>query len=132
MRYSNISCTFTYCENLKSITIYRDEPINLSPVTARAFTRSNGDSVFDGVDKETCILYVPEGSVDKYKAAPIWKEFKNIQAIGTTGIFRVEYLDGVLYNVYNLNGLRVKSQATSLDGLPRGIYIINGKKVLKK
>ena len=123
---------FAGCKNLKSITIYRDEPINLSPVTARAFTRSNGDSVFDGVDKETCILYVPEGSVDKYKAAPIWKEFKNIQAISTTGIFRVEYLDGVLYNVYNLNGLRVKSQATSLDGLPRGIYIINGKKVLKK
>ena len=29
-------------------------------------------------------------------------------------------------------GLKVKSKATSLDGLPKGIYIINGKKVIKK
>ncbi|MBQ1582785.1 MAG: hypothetical protein II107_10030, partial [Prevotella sp.] len=31
--------------------------------------------------------------------------------------------------IYNLNGLRM--QATSLDELPSGIYIVNGKKVVK-
>jgi uncharacterized protein YjdB len=36
------------------------------------------------------------------------------------------------FDVYDLNGRMVKSQVTSLDGLPRGIYIINGKKVMKK
>ncbi len=35
------------------------------------------------------------------------------------------------FDVYDLNGRKVKSQVTSLDGLPRGIYIINGKKVMK-
>jgi uncharacterized protein YjdB len=35
------------------------------------------------------------------------------------------------FDVYDLNGRMVKSQVTSLDGLPRGIYIINGKKVMK-
>jgi hypothetical protein len=36
------------------------------------------------------------------------------------------------FDVYDLNGRKVKSQVTSLDGLPRGIYIINGKKVMKQ
>ena len=31
--------------------------------------------------------------------------------------------------IYNMNGLRM--QATSLDALPSGLYIINGKKVVK-
>ena len=35
------------------------------------------------------------------------------------------------FDVYDLSGRMVKSQVTSLDGLPRGIYIINGKKVMK-
>jgi hypothetical protein len=31
-------------------------------------------------------------------------------------------------NVYNLQGVLVRANATSLDGLPAGIYIVNGKK----
>jgi len=31
--------------------------------------------------------------------------------------------------IYNLNGIRLK--ATSLDELPHGLYIVNGKKVVK-
>jgi len=122
---------FAGCANLKSITIYVVMPIYLATAAARALTRSDGSSVFDGVDKEACILYVPEGSVDKYKAAPVWNEFKNIQAIGSaTGINGIELIDGEIFDVFNLNGLKVKSQTTSLDGLPRGIYIVKGKKVI--
>ena len=36
------------------------------------------------------------------------------------------------FDVYDLNGRKVLSQVTSLDGLPNGIYIVNGKKILKK
>ena len=36
------------------------------------------------------------------------------------------------FDVYDLNGRKVLSQVTSLDGLPRGIYIVNGKKVMKQ
>jgi uncharacterized protein YjdB len=35
------------------------------------------------------------------------------------------------FDVYDLSGHKVKSKVNSLDGLPRGIYIINGKKVMK-
>ena len=36
------------------------------------------------------------------------------------------------YDVYDLSGRKVLNQTTSLDGLPEGVYIVNGKKVLKK
>ena len=124
---------FAGCKNLQEITINIIVPINIAVISARGLTRTeSSSSVFEGVDMETCILYVPEGSVDAYKAAPGWKDFKNIVVIGTaTGIKGTEMAEGETFDVFNLNGLKVKSQATSLDGLPRGIYIINGKKVMK-
>ena len=33
-------------------------------------------------------------------------------------------------NVYDLNGRIVRQGSTSLDGLPRGIYIVNGRKII--
>jgi uncharacterized protein YjdB len=36
------------------------------------------------------------------------------------------------FDVYDLNGRRVLDKATSLEGLSNGVYIVNGKKVVKK
>ena len=36
------------------------------------------------------------------------------------------------FDVFDLQGRKVASQVTSLDGLPEGIYIVNGKKVVKR
>ena len=36
------------------------------------------------------------------------------------------------FDVYDLSGRKVLHQVTSLDGLPDGIYIVKGKKILKK
>jgi len=51
-----------------------------------------------------------------------------------TGIEEIEENTGVIepFDVYDLSGHKVLNQVTSLDGLPDGIYIVNGKKVLKK
>ena len=38
---------------------------------------------------------------------------------------------GTAKDVYDLRGRKVRTGTTSLDGLPRGIYIIGGKKVVK-
>ena len=35
-------------------------------------------------------------------------------------------------NVYSVDGQLVRSHATSLEGLPKGIYIVNGKKHIVK
>ena len=36
------------------------------------------------------------------------------------------------FDVYDLNGRKVLHQVTSLDGLSDGVYIVNGKKIMKK
>ena len=36
------------------------------------------------------------------------------------------------FNVYSLSGQIIRRNATSLQGLTRGIYIVNGKKYLVK
>ena len=124
---------FKGCVNLRAITVYNPTPINLSVAGARgAGTRSGGSSVFEGVDKFLCILYVPDGSVDLYKAASVWSEFRHIIPISTTGISGVTISEDEVFDVYDLRGRKVKSKTTNLDGLTRGIYIVNGKKVVVK
>lgn len=49
----------------------------------------------------------------------------------TTGIGNIDANVIQRYNVYNTNGQMVRHAATSLDDLPHGVYIVNGKKVIK-
>lgn len=37
-----------------------------------------GEVVFDEIDKNSCTLYVPRGTIASYKKAPQWSDFKNI------------------------------------------------------
>ena len=52
----------------------------------------------------------------------------------TTGIdeLDVDPAEVQPFDVYDLSGRKVAHQVTSLEGLPNGIYIVNGKKMLKK
>ena len=115
---------FAGCENLMAIIINAEEPIDLN----KARTRADGSSVFEGVDYETCILYVPEGSVEKYKAAPVWSNFKTITTLNAENGIHDIRLDEKMSDIYNLQGQKVRPT----DQLPRGVYIINGKKMIKK
>ena len=50
-----------------------------------------------------------------------------------TGINEVEATTAdAPFDVYTLSGVKVREAATDLNGLPRGIYIVNGKKVAVK
>ena len=51
---------------------------------------------------------------------------------GETGINSVDVEAAEAFDVYTLSGVKVRSNVTDLGGLQRGIYIINGKKVLVK
>lgn len=118
---------FAGCSNLKSITVNSTTPIAFPSASG---TRS-GSSVFDGVDKNTCVLYVPEGCVEVYKVAPVWGEFANILVIGTSSINSVPFYSDKSQDIYSLDGRKVKLNVKSVDELPNGLYIINGKKVIK-
>ena len=125
---------FKGCVNLQAITVYNPTPINLSAVGTRGEgTRSDG-SIFDGVNKALCILYVPDESVELYKKALVWRDFQHIVPLSTntTGINGITQTEDEPFDIYNLQGQKVKSKATDLNGLPKGIYIINGKKYAVK
>ena len=111
---------FAGCTSLKTIIIKGETPPELT----------DANSVFEGVDYETCILYVPEGSIEKYKNAEGWCNFKNILAI-TAGINDIR-MDEKASDIFNLHGHKIQRQASSVNQLPQGVYIINGKKIIKK
>ena len=53
-------------------------------------------------------------------------ELKDIEDMGT------DPTDTEPFDVYDLSGRKVLHQVTSMEGLSRGIYIVKGKKVVKK
>ena len=108
---------FMYCDGLKEIYVKATTPPTIN------------SSVFYGVPTASAILYVPVGSKDAYAAANGWSEFYNIVEMEFTGIDEV--VDEVkgenskVKDVYDLSGRKVTNPT-------KGIYIVNGKKVLLK
>lgn len=74
-------------------------------------------------------LYVPTGCADLYKADQNWGKFRSIKEEAYNGIQQPSAQhpngDNVIYNV---NGQKVNTENT--ESLPRGIYIVNGKKII--
>lgn len=86
--------TFKGCVSLKEIIAEKPEPpeciidvesFDIDDVLGSvyvpkvpAFMRKKDGKYFEGVNKQTCIIRVPRGSVDLYKQAKVWKEFENI------------------------------------------------------
>jgi hypothetical protein len=51
--------------------------------------------------------------------------------VETNGIRTISNETTKAHDIYDLNGRKVRSGSTSLEGLPRGIYIVGGKKVIR-
>ncbi|MFZ4725058.1 MAG: leucine-rich repeat domain-containing protein [Paludibacter sp.] len=101
-------------------------------------------SVFSGVNKSTCVLYVPKGSKTLYQTADQWKDFTNIVEM-TTGIVPFSKSDikiktdngnlivenakaGDKVEIFSITGVKIKEQLTkgyqTKIKLQRGIYLI--------
>lgn len=99
--------------------------IHLNTITSLPVTPPTcGHSCFYNVKKSTCQLVVPEGSVDAYKAADQWKDFSNI-ADTASGIENIKCETKTINRYYTLDGCEVEHPT-------KGIYIVNGKKVIIK
>ena len=123
------SGAFKNCIHLVSIAIKAITPPTL--LNSAVSSPRRASSVFEGVNKETCILFVPEGSLNAYKAAEGWNEFKNIVEYNFSAIHAIA-IDGQACDIYDLNGRKVRGNATTLEGLSKGMYIVNGKKLIVK
>ena len=110
--------TFYNCSKVKSFTCCVEVP----PITT--------STTFEGMDKASCILYVPEESVDYYKMAVNWKDFKNIKPIKneTTGVGNIA--NDEVVDVYSVNGNIVLKNATieSAKLQLKGVYVVNNRK----
>ncbi|WP_278486114.1 hypothetical protein [Hoylesella nanceiensis] len=76
---------------------------------------------------------MPKNSIDAYKRASGWSSFFLIEGT-TTGIKNNIYnkIDNV--DVYTIDGIKRLSKASvnEINALPKGVYIINGKKIIIK
>ncbi len=93
---------FYDCASLSEIT-----SLNPTPPTIQSNT-------FDYVDKENCILYVPEGSVDLYAKTSRWKEFYNIEAASLDEI-AVDPIPAIEAARYDLNGRMLSEPQTGVN-----------------
>ena len=89
-------------------------------------------NVFDDANKYKCKLIVSKNSLDAYKRAPQWRQFFFIE--GTTGITNTVYNNAGLADVYTIDGAKRLSKASTdeINALPKGVYIVNGKKIIIK
>ena len=135
---------FSGCTNLQKVnignsvkTIGRDAFDNCTSITqisSEAVVPPTCNlNVFADINKSKCKLIVPKNSIDAYKQAPQWKEFLLIEG-STTGITNTVYNKAGLADVYTLDGTKRLSKASTdeINALPKGVYIVNGKKIIIK
>lgn len=112
---------FKSCNALQKIYVYNPEPAEVT-------------QDFDDVVYSNATLYVPTGALKKYSSAPHWQNFFKIEEFDALidAIQDVTEKISTETNVYDLQGRRFSNKTTSRQNLPKGIYIIGGrKKVIK-
>lgn len=83
------------------------------------------------------VWFAPKSASDGNPAKPANVFLDGVSLDKTTGITPIIYgeeesrIDRFAHGIYSLNGQLI-SNSRSLDGLPSGIYILNGKKVIKR
>ena len=131
---------FYYCYGLTSITIpnsvtsignYAFDGVDLTTVVSlieKPFViegKSSSSRAFSVNTFNNATLFVPVGTIDKYKATYGWKDFAYIVEGTPTGIKVIENTQKKNATVYDLNGVRLSEPK-------KGINIINGQKVIVK
>lgn len=105
--------------NLQFVHSYTIEPFDIED-----------RNVFSNVNIEGCVLYVPDGCYSKYSEANVWKDFLQIWEMEGSAVETIA-LKIKNFDVYTINGYKIRSKVNSIEDLPKGLYIINGKKIVK-
>ena len=104
--------SFSLCDNLEEVTILNPNPIPFSVYNSL------------GINRDTCILYVPAESVEVYKNDDFWKNFKNILPIGIVSneqTLTEQYLDFMKSEEYNFIEEWEKMSIKVLEGVIKNV-----------
>jgi len=136
---------FSACSSLKNFTFGSglqsigqeafSRCINITQISSEAVEPPTcGINALNGVNKSKCKLIVPKNSLDAYKQADQWKDFLLIEGSTTLGITNTVYNNSGLADVYTIDGTKRLSEASTdeINALPKGMYIVNGKKIIIK
>nr|WP_293530113.1 leucine-rich repeat domain-containing protein [Prevotella sp.] len=118
---------FSNCLNLKNLTI----PSNVISIGEKAFQNCSGLSsiyaqminprnissdVFDGIDKQKCTLYVPNGTYQNYWLTDGWSDFENIVEYDVAGINDATTLSEAReLSRYSVNGQRLTAPTKGVN-----------------
>ena len=135
---------FSGCTNLQKVHIGNsvktigefafNKCTNITQISSEAVVPPACESgVFFYINTSKCKLIVPKNSLDAYKQAYQWKDFLLIEG-STTGITNTVYNNSGLADVYTIDGTKRISKASTdeINALPKGMYIVNGKKIIIK
>lgn len=114
--------SFERCDNIREITI-------LNPETPTVNENSFTEATFNNAT-----LFVPDAAVETYRNADVWKLFKTIRPLSSSGIHDIisdrpaedtlpnssSAANALPEEIYTLSGMRVNHTAT----LPAGVYIV--------
>ena len=98
----------------------------------------NGPFLYDPVLPSGWTLYVPVGAKSAFEKDADWGKFQTIietpelngQSTGIEGIRTETTGNSSATRIYTLDGRRIATGA-GISSLPHGMYIVNGKKVVK-
>ena len=127
------------CKSLTSVYCEWEEPIECD------------EQSFDVIIKHDATLYIPKGTIEKYKTVTPWKDFANIEEMGKSGINEINSSDDIKITanrgtifvnglddnqtvlIYNIYGQNVYAGTNGIiENLPSGIYIVKvGTKTVK-
>ena len=135
---------FSDCTNLQKVNIGNsvktigefafNKCTNITQISSEAVVPPTCESgVFFYVNTSKCKLIVPKNSLDAYKQAYQWEDFSLIEG-STTGITNTVNNKAGLADVYTIDGTKRLSKASTdeINALPKGVYIVNGKKIIIK
>lgn len=113
------------------------EYLQLSDNTYFVLCYSGSNAIYDSNNSLITIHYTGEGEIIAKDVMMVdydrqeWY-FAPVSLGNGTGIDWVNHSLSQPTNIYSINGYMVKQRTSSLEGLNKGVYLINRKKVIKK
>ena len=124
---------FSGCNNIRHIWSYIEDPSDIADNDSQlGETQTLGACFTETVTREA-VLYVPQGTIEKYQSKRGWRDFASIVEADIAAISTPSSDSNTRAQYYDLNGRRLKSGITNprqqvANPRHRGIYIVNGKK----